>query len=103
MSKATEAQLSLLHAKMAEQFQDILNNGEIVELRNRETGEITHVRVKPSAATYNQIRQFLKDNHIEIAPGKSKPMQNLASSLPFAGEEDDEVDSQVITMPGVKH
>lgn len=36
-----------------------------------------------SAAELNVARAFLKDNGIDATPGQSKPLANLAESLPF--------------------
>lgn len=83
-AKMTADALDPMHAALAEHFMDILTKGEVVEVKDRETGEVTYVRAKPSAATLNQIRQFLKDNGVEVAP-TSKRVTNLATVLPFAG------------------
>lgn len=82
--KMTSDQLDPMHAALAEHFMEVLTKGEIVAVKDRETGEVEHVRVKPCAATLNQIRQFLKDNGIEVAK-TSKRVTNLAAVLPFAG------------------
>lgn len=91
-AKMTADELDPMHAALAEHFMDVLTKGEIVEVKDRETGEIEHVRAKPSAATLNQIRQFLKDNGVEVA-ATSKRARNLAAVLPFAGTP--EVDQNV--------
>ena len=83
-AKMTADELDPMHAALAAHFMDILTNGEVVEVKDRETGEVSHVRVPPSAAMMNQIRQFLKDNGVEAA-ATSKRVRNLAAVLPFAG------------------
>lgn len=90
--------LNGLHFKLAEVMEDILTNGEIVKVKGEE-GESEAIRVTPSPATLNAVRQFLKDNHIEagVVPPKS-PLARLAERLPFAAvaaqeEEDDRVAS----------
>ena len=81
--------LDPMHAKLAEHFNDILTHGEKYEHVDRETGEVSQRRRAPSAATLNQIRQFLKDNGVEAAP-TSKRVQNLVSGLPFQGDDDED-------------
>jgi len=51
--------------------------------------------LKGLAAIANVAKSFLKDNGIEAIPSANKPLQNLASVLPFPGHtggegEDDE-------------
>lgn len=81
--------LDTMHEALANHFDDILANGEEVIVTNKETGEVTKHRAKPSAATLNQIRQFLKDNGVVAAP-TSKRILNIVAGLPFAGADDDE-------------
>jgi hypothetical protein len=93
--KADTKQLDGLHQMLATHFEDVLRNGEEVIQIDKESGERIVTRVKPSAAMLNQIRTFLKDNHIEVDPTKSKRMNVLAAGLPFQGDDDD--DSQGAT------
>jgi len=86
--KADVEFLANLHALLADDFLELLTKGRLVEVKDRETGEVEVVRMKPDAATYNQIRQFLKDNHIDTAPGKSKKLLNIAAALPFGDDEE---------------
>lgn len=79
MASATKEQLSALHLALAVQFQKIISEGETGV--DKETGEI--VRTTPSAAHLSTIRQFLKDNNVEVAAGTSKELNSLATSLPF--------------------
>lgn len=75
---------------MTEHFLDVIKNGEEITVTNKETGEVTKVRVKPSAAMLAQIRTFLKDNNITVLPGKNKPMVDLGAAFAdFAPPEDD--------------
>jgi hypothetical protein len=85
--------LDPMHEALAKHFADILEFGEELVVTNRETGEVTKKRVKPSAATLNQIRQFLKDNGVIAAP-TSKRITNIVAGLPFAGTDDDDEDAQ---------
>lgn len=80
---AKDDTLQSLHEALANDMLDRLSNGEEVV----KDGEV--VRVKPSAATLNAIRQFLKDNGIEAQRLPGNPLGKLASQLPFTGEEDD--------------
>lgn len=80
--KLTSDDLDPIHEALAAHFADVLKNGEKVMQTDRETGVITEKRVAPSAAMLNQIRQFLKDNGIEVAKG-SKRVKNILDNLPF--------------------
>jgi hypothetical protein len=91
--KADTKQLDGLHQLLASYLEDVLRNGEEVIHIDRESGERTVTRVKPSAAMTNQIRTFLKDNHIEVDPTKSKRM-NVLAGLPFPGDDDADPDTQ---------
>jgi hypothetical protein len=97
MSAATKDALDKLHATLANVMTSILTKGEVAV--NKETGEV--VMLTPSAAHLSNIRQFLRDNGVEAAPGTSKPLASLASALPFpvsAGADeagDDSPDSHV--------
>lgn len=86
MSKATPEAMGALHGALAEHFADILKNGELVPTTDSE-GNTVYTRVKPGAAMMAQIRQFLKDNHIEATAVKGKPLAGLLDELPFDGED----------------
>jgi hypothetical protein len=87
MSKATNEAMSALHGALAREFKDILENGKAVQ--DRETGEL--VRLTPDASTLNAVRQFLKDNNIQSAPGTNPELANLANrvNLPFPTQTDE--------------
>ncbi len=86
MSAASKKVMEKLHAALAETFTEILNEGKTVI--DKETGE--PVKVTPDAATLGAIRQFLKDNGIEAAEGKSEALNALAGkSLPFMPKPDE--------------
>jgi len=88
MSRATKDVMDALHKALAEQLTDILQNGELAI--DKETGEAT--RKTPQASTLNVIRQFLKDNGVEVAPGTSPDINRLAESarnLPFPTRADE--------------
>lgn len=44
-----------------------------------------------TAADFNVVRQFLKDNGVQFGDANSKPIKNLVESLPFAGEDHEDV------------
>lgn len=86
--------LERLHATLAETLAVAITETEIkvIELPDEKTeGGTKRVTVRTrNAAVLNAARQFLKDNGIECAPGHpSKPVTDLASKLPFAGEPGD--------------
>jgi hypothetical protein len=64
--------LDLLHTGLAE-----------VLLEKIQSGEVT-------ASDLNVARQFLKDNGIDSVPKEGSPLDNLAHSLPFTANEDEE-------------
>ena len=88
-NRASEDDVGSIHSILAAHFLDVLQNGEEVVVTNKETGEVTKVRVKPSAAMLAQIRTFLKDNNITVMPGKSRPMVDLGVAFEgFSPPED---------------
>ncbi|TCR92569.1 hypothetical protein [Rhizobium sp. BK376] len=54
-------------------------------------GEI--VQLTPDAATFNVIRQFLKDTGTTVAPGKSEKVNSIVENLPFGLPEDDNTEA----------
>ncbi|MFB2563656.1 hypothetical protein [Rhizobium sp. IMFF44] len=62
--------LSALHEEMAKKLLDKVRSGEV------------------TAAELNVARQFLKDNNIDSVPKEGTPIANLATELPFTGEDD---------------
>jgi hypothetical protein len=92
MSKADKTKLGAIHGMLADTFEDVLKNGEVSIETDKETGERVPVRATVSPAMAAQIRQFLKDNHIEADITK-RPLVGLVNGLPFAGSEDDEPES----------
>jgi hypothetical protein len=85
VTRATVDEAGELHRLMCEQFLDIIQNGEEVSWTDKETGEVKSKRIRPSPAMYAQIRTFLKDNNISVAPGRAKPMTDLSKA--FEGYE----------------
>jgi len=64
--------LASLHTALAEELLDRVNSGQA------------------TAADLGVVRQFLKDNGIDGVPKKGNPLDNLAQTLPFTKEGDDE-------------
>lgn len=85
--RAAGAAMDALHAALAKTFADILQNGEVVV--DKETGE--GIKVTPGASMLNAVRQFLKDNGIESAPGTNDGINDLArkADLPFPTQADE--------------
>jgi hypothetical protein len=82
MSKAaTKEAMQALHALLAEEFTKVLREG--VTTRDEE-GNL--VRLTPTPAQLNVIRQFLKDNDIQAAM-TSKHMKGIVENLPFSDDD----------------
>ena len=62
--------LDLIQSLMTDHFIERLQSGEI------------------SPSELNTIRQYLKDNHVVVAPEKADTMGTLSTLLPEFGEED---------------
>ena len=62
--------LDLIQSLMTDHFIERLRSGEI------------------SPSELNTIRQYLKDNHVVVAPEKADTMGTLSTLLPEFGEED---------------
>ena len=59
---------------------------ELERLLKTEYDEEGNVVREPKAADFNVVRQFLKDNHIEVTPNNGAVVR-LLDNLPFATEE----------------
>lgn len=86
---ANKKSVSILHELLARDLKDRLENGEVFLTKdgetvlNPETGE--KVRVRPSPATLNVVRQFLKDNGIDAEARQGTPFgEFVKTALPFA-------------------
>ena len=64
--------LDLIQSLMTDHFIERLQSGEI------------------TPSELNTIRQYLKDNHIVVAPEKADAMGTLSTLLPEFGEEEDD-------------
>ncbi|MDW9519139.1 hypothetical protein GOB43_17905 [Sinorhizobium meliloti] len=87
MSKRTDSSaMESLFDAFADTLKDMIVNGRAAV--DKDTGEV--VRITPEAASLNVIRQFLKDNGQTVLPGTNKAVNDIASQLPFGGEEYEE-------------
>jgi hypothetical protein len=90
MSKADKTKLGAIHGMLADTFEDVLKNGEVSIETDKETGERVPVKATVSPAMAAQIRQFLKDNHIEAditkrpswVPRQRSPVRGLRGREP---------------------
>jgi hypothetical protein len=86
--KATLDKLDSLHGALAQDMAERLTQGEEIVTKDGE-GNVVVTKVKVSAATLGQIRQFLKDNNIEVDKTHGrKRMGNIVDNLPFPGADD---------------
>jgi len=74
--------LASLFDNFADELAKLLKQGKTIVDKEGEIHQIT-----PDAATFNVIRQFLKDTGTTIAPNTSEKVNTLADMLPFSGEE----------------
>lgn len=65
-----EALLAGLHTKLAQEFLDRLESGEA------------------TTSDLNVIRQFLKDNGIDVSSQVKSPIFKLSEALPFVSEDE---------------
>lgn len=77
MAKTSSKEMDALHGQLATVLKD-----SIKELSASE-------EKKGLAALLNVARQFLKDNEVTALAVPNSPVQNLADSLPFVGDEFD--------------
>ena len=86
-AKATKEMMERLHRVMAEEFVKVLEEG--MTTTDKDSGEI--VKLTPSPAMLNVIRQFLKDNGIEgVAADEDSPLKRAADLLAKEFPEDAE-------------
>lgn len=82
---------SKLANKLADLMLDIVSNGKVVEIADKETGEVHAARVTPDAAMLNAIRQFVKDFPPVAQPDTGKLASAIQpgfrKALPFAEEQ----------------
>jgi hypothetical protein len=87
MSKATPAILDDLHGALAADMAKRLREGEKVVTKGAD-GEPEVTSIPVGAATLGQIRQFLKDNNVQVdATAGRQRFQSILEGLPFPGEE----------------
>lgn len=96
MAKATSDQLDALHAALAADLAKRLKEGEKIITKNAD-GEAVEHTVPVSAATLGQIRQFLKDNHIEVdaVAGRGR-FAGILEGLPFTPEAQEPDDDAAV-------
>lgn len=82
--KTNSASMEALFDAFADTLKDTLINGKTVVDKDGEVQSIT-----PDSASLSVIRQFLKDQNITVAPGTNNVVNDIASNLPFNGEEYD--------------
>lgn len=71
--RASEDALGALHEALAKHFLNLITSGEL------------------KAADANVIRQFLKDNSIEVVPNSGSTLDKVAEVLPVFDDEDEHV------------
>lgn len=76
--------MEALFDAFADTLKDTLINGKTVVDKDGEVQTVT-----PDSASLSVIRQFLKDQNITVAPGTNSVVNDIASNLPFNGEEYD--------------
>jgi hypothetical protein len=83
--KTNSESMAALFDTFAEQLAKLLKEGKTAVNKDGEVIQLT-----PDAATFNVVRQFLKDTGTTIAPNSNKKVNDLAEMLPFTGSEHDE-------------
>ena len=89
MSRASKEAMDSLHIQIATVLKDEIANFTKPKVIKDEDGN--EVEVAPDkrglSALMNVARQFLKDNDVTAIAAPASPLQNLAASLPFVGDE----------------
>lgn len=80
--KTNSESLNALYDALADTLKKTLVEGKVILDKDGEA-----VSVTPDASTLNVIRQFLKDANVSVAPGTNEVVNDIASHLPFSGEE----------------
>jgi hypothetical protein len=83
--KTNSESMAALFDNFADQLAKLLKDGKTIVDKDGEVHQIT-----PDAATFNVVRQFLKDTGTNIAPNSSKKVNEIAEMLPFTGSEQDD-------------
>lgn len=77
---ASKDLMERIHEALATEIAKMLDEGVITK---DDEGNI--VKLSPTPAMINVIRQFLKDNNIEADVSKNKALQSVVAGLPFEG------------------
>jgi hypothetical protein len=85
--KTNSDSLAALFDNFADELAKLLKDGKTIVDKEGEVHKIT-----PDAATFNVIRQFLKDTGTNVAPGTSEKVNSIVDNLPYAAEDDGETD-----------
>jgi archaellum component FlaG (FlaF/FlaG flagellin family) len=80
--KTNTESLANLFDNFADELAKLLKQGKTIVDKEGEIQQVT-----PDAATFNVIRQFLKDTGTTIAPNSNPKVNSIADSLPFDGSE----------------
>jgi hypothetical protein len=83
--KTNSESMAALFDTFAEGLAKLLKEGKTAVNKDGEVVQLT-----PDAATFNVVRQFLKDTGTTIAPNSNKKVNDIAEMLPFTGEEHEE-------------
>lgn len=78
---ASDSVLGLIHTLTAEWAISLLKGESKTAVVNKETGEVTEVTLRPSAADIAVIRAFLKDNNITCVPSDDNALGKLQREL----------------------
>ncbi|MBY5849800.1 hypothetical protein HFN51_04410 [Rhizobium leguminosarum] len=82
--KTNSDSMAALFDNFADELAKLIKEGKTVVDKDGEVHKIT-----PDAATFNVVRQFLKDTGTTIAPNTNKKVNAIADMLPFSGSEDE--------------
>ncbi len=84
--KTNSETLAALFDNFADELAKLLKDGKVVVDKDGEVQKVT-----PDAATFNVIRQFLKDTGTTVAPNSSPKVNSIVDGLPFpTGDEMDQ-------------
>jgi hypothetical protein len=78
---ASDSTLGLIHNLTAEWAISLLEGKATAAVVDKETGEVTQVPIRPSAADIAVIRAFLKDNNITCVPSDDNAIGRLQKTL----------------------
>lgn len=88
-TKRTDAHLADLFDATVDVFTDIVKNGEVELVTDKETGEKIAVKKTISPAMAANVLRLLKDNNITASPAH-RGLRKLADATPFKLPTDDD-------------